>query len=130
MGWERVEIFKKHLHLYKERTGKLQREIAADLGTTYGNLRFWLSGRRAPKLANLKKIAKVFGTSILDYTDDPGSKPMGVDVSNLSERDCVLARMMFDDYTSGDLTTEGRKHLYDSYQLNKSQLRDIKARKP
>lgn len=48
MAWAQVEAFHQALKAYQERTGKTQAQVAGDLGTSYGTLRFWLSGTRPP----------------------------------------------------------------------------------
>lgn len=102
MAWLRVENFRKRLKEYQDRTGKTQAEAAEELGTTYGTLRFWLSGTRPPKNENLQRAVVVFGNgcSITEFIDDPGGVPPGIDPTEwaeTSERTRVLASAMFQD---------------------------------
>ena len=77
MSWPQVGIFKIRLKEYQGRTGRTQVQVADDLGTTYGTLRFWLSGTRPPNRENLHRAATVFGCSITDFIDDPGADVPG-----------------------------------------------------
>ena len=103
MSWVQVDAFRDHLKKYQEATGKTQALVAVDLGTTYGTLRFWLSGTRPPKVENLQKAAFLFGCSVTEFLEDPGNVPAGLDPNNwaeASERTRVLASAMFEDLKS------------------------------
>jgi transcriptional regulator with XRE-family HTH domain len=79
MRWTQVGFLKRKIKEYQARTGKTQAQVAADLGTTYGTLRFWLSGTRPPKRENIQKMISVLGGRLSDYNHDPGDLPSGVD---------------------------------------------------
>jgi transcriptional regulator with XRE-family HTH domain len=135
MGWLRVENFKKRLREYQDRTGKTQSQAADDLGTTYGTLRFWLSGTRPPKNANLQRAVAVFGhgCSITEFVDDPGESTPGVKPEkwvDASERDRVINSMMFADITAADLSDEEKDELYRAWKETYDRLRRLKAMQP
>lgn len=103
MTWKQVELFKKRVRDYQDQTSKTQAKVAEDLGTSYGTLRFWLSGVRPPKRENLQRAAALFGCSILEFIDDPGNGPEGIGISadrwaKASERDRTLLMQMFDGF--------------------------------
>lgn len=103
MTWAQVETFRAHLKRYQEVTKKTQAQVADDLGTTYGTLRFWLSGTRPPKVENMKKAATLFGCRVTDFIDDPMEVPPGIDPekwTQVSEKSRVLASAMFEDLVS------------------------------
>ena len=100
MAWHQVENFRHHLKKYQEETGKTQAEVAQDLETTYGTLRFWLSGTRPPKVENLKRAASLFKCRVTEFIDDPGDPPPGITPekwAEASERTRVLGSAMFED---------------------------------
>lgn len=70
MGWAQVDRFYAEVRKYQEATGKTQAQVAKDLGTTYGTLRFWLSGTRPPKVENMKKAASLFKCQVADFIED------------------------------------------------------------
>ena len=112
MAWNRVDSFKKQVKEYQQRTGKTQAEVAKNLDTTYGTLRFWLSGVRPPKKENLQLAAALFGCSITEFIDDPGNPLPGIDPlawASVSEQDRVLTAA----FLAGlrDLPDE-EKHIY------------------
>lgn len=73
MAWTQVGNFKRHLAEYQKRAGRTQAQVAKELGTSYGTLRFWLSGTRQPRLATLQKISALLGCSLTELADDPGA---------------------------------------------------------
>lgn len=120
MAWARVDAFREAVRQYQERTGKTQAQVAEDLGTTYGTLRFWLSGTRPPKKENLTKAAEVFGCSITRFWDDPGERPDWL--AGLSE----TSRAQFDSlaraWGGDDLSDEERTILFNRILTEKAQL--------
>ena len=128
MAWIQVEAFKKELNDFCTRNGKTQAQAALDLGTTYGNLRFWLTGKRSPRRDSLINAAKVFGCSVTRFMDDPGQKPTGKSLAHLSEQKRALASMLLDTFSSADLTDEDAKMLYDDFIVNLNKLQSLKSR--
>jgi len=130
MGWLRAGAFKKRLKEYQARTGKTQAQVAKDLGTTYGTLRFWLSGTRPPRVENLQAAVILFGNgcSLSEFIDDPGKEIAGVDVTQLSEKRRFLAGLMFEGITAEGLSDEDAQLLYEDWLANLNRLRALKAR--
>lgn len=92
MAWAQVEAFHQALKGYQERTGKTQAQVADELGTSYGTLRFWLSGTRSPKRENLIRAAGLFGVPVTDFMDAPVFADMKTEV--LDERGRFIKRVM------------------------------------
>ena len=102
MGWTRVDALRRRIREYQDRTGRTQAEVAEDLGTTYGTLRWWLAGVRPPKNANLQNIVAVLGPpcSMAEFIDDPGSPPAGLPADlwdQASDQDRALAMAILED---------------------------------
>lgn len=98
--WLQVGTFKRQLKAYQAKSKHTQAEVARELGTTYGTLRFWLSGKRPPKRANLQAAAALFNCSVLEFMDDPGSSLAGLgDEGSFgsSEEERVILRAMAKD---------------------------------
>ena len=95
MAWAQVEAFHQALKAYQEKTGKTQAQVAGDMGTSYGTLRFWLSGTRSPKLDNLIRAAELFDVPVTNFMDAPIPGEMRSVV--LDERGRFMKRVMGSD---------------------------------
>lgn len=125
MGWERVDVLRSRIKEYRSRTGKTLAQVAKELGTSHGTLRFWLSGTRPPKKENLQKLAALLRCSITDFIDDPGASPTGSHHEkwiDATERDRIIASAMFHDITADELTESEKDELYLAYKEAKDRI--------
>ena len=122
MSWPQVDSFHQALKAYQERTGLTQSQVAKELGTSYGTLRFWLSGTRAPKLENMIKAATLFGVPVTDFMDAPVAGDMTAAV--LDERGRFMRRVMGSDLAA--LTETEREA---AFQVWKATVAGFQARK-
>lgn len=113
-------------------TGKTQVEAAEALGTTYGTLKFWLSGTRPPKNATLQRIVTVFGNgcSLTEFVDDPGQEIAGQVVAHLTERRRLWASLINETFISEEFNDEDAQLLYEDFLQSAARLRAMKARIP
>jgi len=99
--WAQRERFQLALKAYQESTGKIHEDVAADLEITLPTLRNYLYGSKNPSTKVLQRAAGLFGCSVTEFIDDPGTPvPFGVNPqewSEASERTRVLASAMFQD---------------------------------
>jgi len=68
---EQKMIFSENLNRYIKRSGKQQKEIAADIDvapTTFGN---WCTGLAMPKYGTIRKLAEYFNCNVSDLSDKP-----------------------------------------------------------
>ena len=128
MPWLRVSNFKKRLKEFQASTGKTQTEAAEALGTTYGTLKFWLSGTRPPKVETLQRLASVFGCSITEFIDDPGQMIAGTMAGHLSERRRLWASLINETFSADEFNDEDAAQLYEDFLQSVSRLRNMKAR--
>lgn len=127
MTWLRVSNFKIQLKAYRERAGKTNAQVAVDLKTTPGTLKFWLSGTRPPHIESLQWAATVFGCSVTEFVDDPNQEVAGQSTEGMSEKGRFLSSLMFDKFNAPDLTDEDREILFKEFLQNDDKLRSIKA---
>lgn len=129
MAWVQLETFKKRLKEYQKATGKRQAQVAEDLGTTYGTLRFWLAGVRPPGFPNLQRAAILFGCSVTEFIDDPGREIAGQDVSYLSDQARFFAGLFAKDVAMEDLNDEDREQIYRAATKERDWILARKARR-
>ncbi len=127
--WTQLESFRKRLKEYQAKTGKTQAQVSVDLGTSYGTLRFWLSGTRPPGLSTLQNAANLFGCSVTEFIDDPAGIIAGQDLSDRSEQTRFLAGLIVKDLALEDLTDEDRDHLYRAFAKERDWVLARKARR-
>jgi transcriptional regulator with XRE-family HTH domain len=113
MPWPQLDNFKNRLAEYQASTGKTQDEVAHDLGTTYGTLRFWLAGTRQPSLPTLQAASKLFKCSVTEFLDDPGRIYAGQDLSDQSEEDRFFASLIIKTTQAKDLSSEQRQWIIE-----------------
>ena len=128
MAWLKVSNFKKQLEAYRNRTGKTNAQVAEDLGTTPGNLKFWKAGTRQPYIVNLQRMAEVFECSVIEFVDDPGQEIAGQTAAGLTDRRRLLASQMFEAITSRDLTDEDVQLVYEDFLNSLNRIRALKVR--
>lgn len=128
--WLQVDRLKNRLKAYQARTGKTQAQVAEDLGTSYGTLRFWLSGTRRPELPTLQKFASVFqdGCTVSEFFDDPGAAPAGIDLSSYSEVDRHRLLRMIQAISDDSLSTEDRDICVEDFLRDIDRLKSLKGK--
>lgn len=70
---EQKQIFSENLNRYIAKSGKQQKEVAADIDvapTTLGN---WCTGLSMPKYGTIRKLAEYFGCKVSDLSDKQSS---------------------------------------------------------
>jgi len=130
MSWKRVSNFKKRLKEFQESTGMTQTEAAEALGTTYGTLKFWLSGRRPPKNETLQRIVKVFGNgcSFTEFVDDPGAPIAGQSAAHLSEERRLWASLIYKDFAANEFDDDDARLLYEDFLQSVARIKAMKGR--
>ena len=113
MKWPQLDKFKARLSEYQRASGKTQAQVAAELDTTYGTLRFWLSGTRSPSLPTLQRASALFGCSVTEFVDDPGAPPAGATVES-SEIDRFMLRIIGEDLTK--LTDREKQAAFEAWR--------------
>lgn len=79
------------------RLGLTQKQVADKIGVRYQTLQFWETGKRKPKINNLKKIADALEMDLMELCDaskrmaDPSSDYFGT-VCNCAVRYCLGRR--------------------------------------
>jgi transcriptional regulator with XRE-family HTH domain len=123
--WPKRAAFSAHIKAYQEKTGKTQAEVAADLGMALASLRQLLYQKaRQASLETCQKAATLFGCSVTEFIDDPGSKPGGVDLPSDAS---PIQRWWFEQSIQAlgdeELDDDDRRSIFDDL------LRDIEKRK-
>lgn len=67
---EQRKIFAKNLNYYIAHNGKLQNEVANDIGEKPTTLNMWCKGKSFPSLGKIQKLADYFGIGKSDLTED------------------------------------------------------------
>jgi transcriptional regulator with XRE-family HTH domain len=127
--WIQLESFKSRLKEYQARTGKTQVQVAEDLGTSYGTLRFWLAGVRPPSLSTLQNAANIFGCSVSEFIDDPAKNIAGQNLSDSSEKKRFLAGLIVKDLRMEDLTDDDAEQIYRAAAKERDWILARKARR-
>lgn len=127
-SWPQQSVFRARIDAYKKAHGITQKQLAEELGTSLGTLRFWLYGDRRPSLQSLQRVAALCGCSVTEFIDDPGQEIAGQVAPDLTEKRRVIASMMFDGVTSTDLSDEDAQLLFEDFIAMKSRLQALKAR--
>lgn len=70
---EQKKIFSKNLNRYIELSGKMQKEIATDLGYSPTTFNTWCVGKIIPGAGKIQKIADYFNIGKSDLLDDKSS---------------------------------------------------------
>ena len=104
--------FGKNLRGFVERSGKMSKEIAAEIGVSAATFSEWMNGRKYPRNSHIDKLAKFFGVSRSDLTDPRSSKridPQTIEARIIStsvdkmspenrEKALAMMRLLFADY--------------------------------
>lgn len=88
---EQKMIFSENLNRYIKRSGKQQKEIAADIDvapTTFGN---WCTGLAMPKYGTIRKLAEYFNCNVSDLSDKPTPNSSKFDGISYAETQKALA---------------------------------------
>ena len=80
--------------------------------------------RSRPRIDILTNIATVIGCSVVDFLDDPGDAPPGMQGrwADLSERERALASEMFADIAAEDLTLDEKEELFTAYREARARI--------
>ena len=113
MAWPQLDKFKARLSEYQRASGKTQAQVAAELDTTYGTLRFWLSGTRPPSLPTLQRASALFGCTVTEFLDDPGAPPDGA-TEDSSEVDRFMLRIIGTDLSK--LTDREKQAAFEAWR--------------
>lgn len=105
------KMFGDNLRNLVERSGKLSKEVALDVGVSTATFSEWLNGKKYPRNKHIDKLAEYFGVQRSDLTDERKTRidpqtieariiSAGVDKMTPENRDKALAmmRVMFADY--------------------------------
>ena len=79
---EQKKIFAKNLNYYISKSGKMQNEIAKDLGFPATTFNTWCMGKVMPKMGKVQKLADYFGIGKTDLVDEK-SRNYSVSISNI-----------------------------------------------
>ena len=126
--WPQQEVFcdrvkrfaKENGHTTKR--GAVQTDAVADLfNLSEGSLRQFLyfKRQRRPSHKTLVHIAGVLGCSVLEFLDDPGQAPPGLDPARwagLTERERTLAAEMLADMTGQEMTAREKEELFSAHK--------------
>lgn len=91
------------------RLGLTQKQVADKIGVRYQTLQFWETGKRTPKINNLKKIADALEMDLIELCDaskrmaDPSSDHFGA-VCNCAVRYCLGRRTYMPSLVCGYIT--------------------------
>lgn len=69
------KIFAKNLNYYIALNGKLQTEVAKDIGENATTLNMWCKGKSIPSVGKIQKLADYFRIGKTDLTDDKSEQP-------------------------------------------------------
>ncbi len=66
---------KKTIRQLREERGWAQLDVAIRLGVTVSTVSLWERGLRVPTLANLNRLARLFGVSVREIAVGPDEQP-------------------------------------------------------
>jgi len=101
--WPQYRKFRQLAKDYQTRSGENQGAISAKLGINLFTYRNYLYGSKKPGIKTLQAAARLFGVSITEFVDNPGTPPPGIERDlwqRISERDRVLGTAILEDLTS------------------------------
>ena len=76
----------------------------------------------------MRVFAKTLGCSILEFTTDPAATIAGQAVDGLSEREQVLAEMLFSKFRDPALSEDDRQMLFEDWMRDYDRIKTMKAR--
>lgn len=127
--WPQFQNFKRHVAKYKKEHRIKHEDVAHRLDIKIAYLRNLLYGQKKPSFEFIQRAAALFECKLTEFIDDPGEKIAGEDASSLTPKRRFLAQMMFERYSSEDLTDEDAELLFQDFLANEQRLRAIKARR-
>ena len=113
--WPQRAQFKESAKAYKNERGVNSVGLAEDLGTTVGTLNAYLYRKDTrPSLEFLQNAARLFGSSVTLFIDDPGGLPEGFRLSDdATPGQRYLVERSLQCLTDHDLTDEDRRQIVD-----------------
>ena len=88
------QTMSKNLKYYVERTNKMQKEVAEDLGVAASTFTEWIKGNKYPRIDKIQKMAEYFGIEKRDLVEERI-------VQNVTESQLLTA------FRKADTTTQG-----------------------
>ena len=127
--WPQRERFNQLLEEWMARTGKGVREFAMAIGKSDGTVYSYMSRRstRPPEPLG-RMMAEVLGCRLTELYSYPGATIAGQPVKGLTEREQVLAELLFAKYRDPDLTEPDRQMLFEDWMRDYDRLKAMKAR--
>jgi len=126
--WPQRETFRAALEGYLSEHDKTQAEVCDLLGIklTYLRNTLYRSDKRL-SVDILSKAAAIFGCSVTEFIDDPGSAPGGIDLSAISPNDRFRCERAFKILTVEDLTDSQHQMLLAELEATLARIRAMKA---
>lgn len=113
-------IFAKNLNYYISLNGKLQNEVAKDIGENPSTLNMWCKGNSMPGLAKVQKLADYFKIGKSDLLDEKLDSDPVIDARILA--DVETMDMIKKYYSLSTSDREAIKHIIESLHRKKAEL--------
>jgi transcriptional regulator with XRE-family HTH domain len=126
--WPQRANFKAQADQFKVVEGIASKVLAERLRLRPSTLNQYLyNPRTRPSEDVLRRAAILFGCSILEFLDDPGSSFESQVLSPLTEQSRFFATLIIKDLKAEDLSDDDRRILFEDFQHSLGRLRSVKA---